>query len=81
MAALILGGIIFLSLSTGFQILPFSEKMRAVHEPPQWVKFVGRFHPLVLHMPVGLLGFVALLEIGSVAGFRRTLEPAIPAAP
>jgi hypothetical protein len=79
-ASLILGTVILLGLSALFQILPLNEKLRPVHEPPQWVKFTGRFHPLVLHLPVGLLGFIALLEVGTFAAFRRTLTPAVTAA-
>lgn len=35
----------------------------------QWEKFLGRFHPVVLHLPIGILVLVLLLEFGKL--FRR----------
>lgn len=35
----------------------------------QWERFLGRFHPLVLHLPIGMLTLVLLLEFGKL--FRR----------
>lgn len=31
---------------------------------PQWLRFAGRMHPLVLHLPIGMLVLVMLLECG-----------------
>ncbi len=39
-----------------------------------WVQFVGRFHPLALHIPIGLIVLVPLLEIGGA--FRPALREA-----
>ena len=36
-------------------------------EAPGWALFIGRFHPLLVHLPIGFLLIAALLEIG-----RRT---------
>jgi uncharacterized membrane protein len=30
------------------------------------VKFIGRFHPVVLHLPIGMLAWVLLLETGNL---------------
>jgi len=31
--------------------------------PPDWELFVGRFHPLLVHLPIGVLALVGALEI------------------
>ena len=33
------------------------------HPHANWQQFLGRFHPLVVHLPVGLLILVPLLEV------------------
>ena len=33
-----------------------------------WLQFLGRFHPLVVHLPIGLILLLPLLEL---AGARR----------
>jgi len=34
-----------------------------VFEAPQWMLFFGRFHPVVLHLPIGLMTLSVLMEI------------------
>jgi mono/diheme cytochrome c family protein/uncharacterized membrane protein len=41
-------------------------------ELSQWLRFLGRFHPLVLHLPIGMLTIVLLLEFSKL--FRRDKE-------
>ena len=36
---------------------------------PQWGRFLGRFHPVVLHLPIGMVALVLLMEFGKL--FRR----------
>jgi hypothetical protein len=68
--ASVVGGIVIgILLSVLFSVLPLDAKFHPVHEPPLMVKFMGRFHPLVLHLPVGLLAFVGMLE--SIALVRK----------
>ncbi len=38
---------------------------------PVWLRFLGRFHPVVLHLPIGLFAGVVLLE---VAALTRVIE-------
>ncbi|AWW29532.1 hypothetical protein DN752_04965 [Echinicola strongylocentroti] len=38
-----------------------------------WSQFIGRFHPLVVHLPIGFLLFGLLLELVGV--FRKSKEP------
>ena len=52
------------------------------HPHADWQQFLGRFHPLVVHVPIGLLVLVPLLEAGGAlrpalreaAGFVLALE-------
>lgn len=43
------------------------------------VAFLGRFHPLVVHLPIGILLLAGLMQIISLKGenYRRALNPAI----
>src|SRR5215468_537208 len=34
------------------------------HERANWMQFVGRFHPLLVHFPIALFLLVPILEIG-----------------
>lgn len=42
---------------------------------PDIVRFLGRFHPLILHLPIGMLVLALLLEFGSM--FTRKESPAL----
>lgn len=42
----------------------------------EWAAMLGRFHPVVLHFPIGLLMGVFLLEFASVFRRFKNLEPA-----
>ncbi|MGC8559230.1 MAG: c-type cytochrome domain-containing protein [Phycisphaerae bacterium] len=39
-----------------------------------WILFIGRFHPVLVHLPIGMLVLLAILEI---AGIRRTYRESI----
>jgi len=43
------------------------------------VAFLGRFHPLVVHLPIGILLLAGLMQVISLTGkkYSRTLNPAI----
>ncbi len=55
--------------------------MVAGYDLPRFFKFLGRFHPVVLHTPVGILGLVLALQsfalIPRLRGHLQALEPAI----
>jgi uncharacterized membrane protein len=40
-------------------------------------QFLGRLHPLVVHFPIGLLLFAALLELFTIGKFHSKLRPGI----
>ncbi len=56
-----------LGLSLLFLSLPWLIKLDG-HPHADWQQFLGRFHPLAVHLPIGLLVLVPLLE---VAGAMR----------
>lgn len=41
---------------------------------PDFVRFIGRFHPVLLHLPIGIVTLAILMEIGSL--FSRNTSPA-----
>ena len=49
------------------------------YAPSQWLVFTGRFHPVFLHLPIGMLILVFLMEIQSlfVGQHARTLMPLV----
>jgi uncharacterized membrane protein/mono/diheme cytochrome c family protein len=44
------------------------------HPHADWQQFLGRFHPLTVHIPIGLLVLLPLLELGGI--FRPALREA-----
>jgi hypothetical protein len=79
LAAVIAGIVVGIFLTVLVMVLPLDAKFHAVYEPPLLVKFIGRFHPLVLHLPIGLLAFVALLESVTLVWKREDTDFAISA--
>jgi mono/diheme cytochrome c family protein len=55
-----------LALSTVLALLPWIFKLDG-HPHADWEQFLGRFHPLVVHLPIGLLVLVPLLEVAGTA--------------
>lgn len=44
----------------------------------QWITYIGRFHPLVVHLPIGILFIVFILEFPRVKkGMKNSQEAAI----
>ncbi len=42
------------------------------------VRFIGRFHPVILHLPIGILTLVILLEIGAIFSKNSNTSTKIP---
>ena len=59
--------IVSLAFSLILVLLPWIVRLDG-HPHADWQQFLGRFHPLAVHLPIGLLVLVPLLEI---AGFFR----------
>ena len=47
---------------------------------PDFVLFLGRFHPLVVHLPIGFLLFAFILEVFSRWKKNPVLTTSIPLA-
>ena len=62
-----------LALSLVLVLLPWLVKLDGMPHA-DWQQFLGRFHPLAVHLPIGLLVLVPLLEIAGV--FRPHLRQA-----
>ena len=55
------GGLIAMPFLAG---PPDGEKM------PDWVRFLGHFHPLLLHLPIGVFALILFQELGAIFGKR-----------
>jgi len=62
-----------LGFSVVLAMLPWIIKLDG-HPHADWQQFLGRFHPLAVHLPIGLLVLVPLLEIAGA--FRPALREA-----
>jgi mono/diheme cytochrome c family protein len=57
-----------LLLSIGLLLLPHVFKLDG-RQHANWQQFLGRFHPLAVHLPIGFLVLLPLLEIGGAFRF------------
>jgi uncharacterized membrane protein/mono/diheme cytochrome c family protein len=62
-----------LAFSVALLLLPSLVKLDG-HPHADWQQFLGRFHPLAVHLPIGLILLVPLLEIAGA--FRPSLREA-----
>ncbi len=62
-----------LALSVALVMLPWLVKLDG-RPHADWQQFLGRFHPVVVHLPIGLLVLIPLMEIAGV--FRPALREA-----
>lgn len=67
-------GLAALLLSAGLLLLPWLVKLDGKPHA-DWQQLLGRFHPLVVHLPIGLLVLVPALEIAGA--WRPALREAI----
>ncbi len=54
----------------GLVVMPWLAGTPNGEAMPDLVRFIGRFHPVILHLPIGMLTLVYLLELGSIL-FRK----------
>src|SRR5437763_2342261 len=62
-----------LVVSTALLLLPLIVKLDGKPHA-DWQQFIGRFHPAVVHVPIGLILLVPILEIAGA--FRPALREA-----
>lgn len=41
-------------------------------------KFVGRFHPVIVHLPIGIITLTLLFQLFSIPPYQTKLKPALP---
>lgn len=58
----------------GVIAMPFLADLPEAAKMPELLRFIGRFHPLLLHLPIGVFALILFQELGSIF-FRRPLEP------
>ena len=51
--------------------MPFLAGEPGARELPDWVRFVGHFHPMVLHLPIGVFILIVLQESWRIVRFKR----------
>jgi hypothetical protein len=73
LVAILCGG----GLITLFQNWPLDENFTTIREADDWTVFLGRFHPIILHLPVGILGFVAFFDLLTLGKARQKIRPGI----
>lgn len=73
---LIAGAAVAVAVVTGAMALVSSGQ-----ESARWAQFLGRFHPLVVHLPIGVLLLVALAEVACFKpSLRERLDPVLTPA-
>jgi uncharacterized membrane protein/mono/diheme cytochrome c family protein len=65
--------IVSLAFSIGLALLPWLIKLDGKPHA-DWQQFLGRFHPLAVHLPIGFILLVPVLEIAAI--FRPSLREA-----
>jgi uncharacterized membrane protein len=61
-----------LGVSALLVLLPFAVRLNG-RTHADWLQFLGRFHPLLVHLPIGMLVLLPFLELAGTtrAGFRE----------
>lgn len=57
-----------LLIASGLAAMPVIVGPPASTEMPDTVRFFGRFHPILLHLPIGVFALILLQEIGAMFG-------------
>ncbi len=63
----------------GLVAMPFLAGPPDGDKMPDVVRFLGRFHPMLLHLPIGIFALVILQELGAIFGLRHHERVANPA--
>ncbi len=70
---LVLCGLLAIALGALYVVNPLDGEPRS-----DFLQFVGRFHPVVLHLPIGFILLLAVLEFSSMSKRFESLKAAIP---
>jgi len=60
-----------------FPLLALAAPEQASEEPSEFLLFLGRFHPLIVHFPIGLLVVAFMMETAARFPRYKYLQPAI----
>lgn len=63
----------------GLAAMPFLAGPPDPEKTPEIIGFLGRFHPVLLHLPIGVFILILLQELGAIFGKRHHEEVANPA--
>jgi len=63
----------------GMVAMPFLAGEPDDQSVSQWVRYFGRFHFLVLHLPIGMLSLVLLMEFGKLFKKEKGSSTVVPA--
>jgi len=63
--------LVVLNIIAVLLILPFLAGPPDGDQMPDMVRFIGRFHPVLLHLPIGILLLVSLIEFGRMIGIGK----------
>jgi hypothetical protein len=63
--------LVVLNIIAVLLILPFLAGAPDGDQMPDMVRFLGRFHPVLLHLPIGILLLVAVIELGRMLRIGR----------
>ncbi|MEO5712613.1 MAG: c-type cytochrome domain-containing protein [Luteolibacter sp.] len=60
----------------GLIAMPFLAGQPDGKKMPDMVRFIGHFHPVLLHLPIGVFSLILFQELGAIFG-RRSSEPKV----
>lgn len=62
----------------GLVAMPYLAGPPDAGKMPDMVRFIGHFHPLLLHLPIGVFALIIVQELGAIFGKRHHGEVANP---
>jgi uncharacterized membrane protein len=62
--------IVSLAVVAGLCTLPYFLGTPDPAKLPDWMRFIGHFHPLILHLPIGIFALIGLQEIAGLFSKR-----------
>ncbi len=65
--------------AAGLVAMPFLAGPPEGDKMPDLVRFFGHFHPMLLHLPIGVFALIVLQELGTIFGKRHHEQLANPA--
>ncbi len=70
--------IVSLAVAAGLSTLPYFLGTPDPAKLPDWMRFIGHFHPLILHLPIGIFALIGLQEIAGLFSKRVPSSSVFP---